>query len=414
MPMGSLKGDSGGRPAAAQPRSLRVRTPSHTHTTHTTRHPLPTPRPRPGGGGRDADRGQPGHAHRPAGPPLLRPAHVPVAAGRQRRAFCRGGGRHGVRRAPPQPQARKGGGRAGRGRLPAAVLPAMAFAVRPLNRARASRAAAAGRITRLPRLPPPLRPRAQHAACHATPLTPPPPHRLRQCMGRMFGFTLDVFSHAPTVAALGLQPLLRADYRRFATDNYTAFNWWGVGVCVWGGGLCLAADAWNFLPAPCAPPPPIPLPFPLPPILHPVPPTRKRYNVVGAAHRGFTYAVASGLYTAALWIGGGQARAPPLPPPVSSAPSRACAARRRAPSATCTNRRASHPSAPPPPPPSPAGPCWLLFYWRPGGCPSLHPRGAARHQDGGFSSCVCAHAFARAEANGCCWVRRRRQPHSTF
>jgi hypothetical protein len=48
--------------------------------------------------------------------------------------------------------------------------------------------------------------------------------RLRQCMGRMYGFTLDVFTHVSTVVALGLQGLLSADYRRFAQDNFACFT----------------------------------------------------------------------------------------------------------------------------------------------------------------------------------------------
>ena len=43
-------------------------------------------------------------------------------------------------------------------------------------------------------------------------------------MGRMYGFTLDVFSHVSTVVALGLQDLLAADYRRFAADNFACFT----------------------------------------------------------------------------------------------------------------------------------------------------------------------------------------------
>lgn len=43
-------------------------------------------------------------------------------------------------------------------------------------------------------------------------------------MGRMFGFTLDMFSHIGSVTGLGLQPLLRDNYRLFAADNYANFN----------------------------------------------------------------------------------------------------------------------------------------------------------------------------------------------
>lgn len=53
------------------------------------------------------------------------------------------------------------------------------------------------------------------------------PYRVRQSLGRMFGFSLDVFSKMDAVGALGLEGRLLADYKSFATDYFRC----GVGFC---------------------------------------------------------------------------------------------------------------------------------------------------------------------------------------
>lgn len=45
--------------------------------------------------------------------------------------------------------------------------------------------------------------------------------KVRQSLGRMFGFTLDAFGQISTVAALNLEPRLVSDYRLFARDYFT-------------------------------------------------------------------------------------------------------------------------------------------------------------------------------------------------
>jgi len=44
--------------------------------------------------------------------------------------------------------------------------------------------------------------------------------KVRQSLGRMFGFSLDVFSKMDAVGALGLEGRLLADYRSFARDYF--------------------------------------------------------------------------------------------------------------------------------------------------------------------------------------------------
>lgn len=44
--------------------------------------------------------------------------------------------------------------------------------------------------------------------------------KVRQSLGRMFGFSLDVFSKMDAVGALGLEGRLLADYRCFADDYF--------------------------------------------------------------------------------------------------------------------------------------------------------------------------------------------------
>lgn len=44
--------------------------------------------------------------------------------------------------------------------------------------------------------------------------------RVRQSLGRMFGFSLDVFSKIEAVGALGLEGRLLADYKCFARDYF--------------------------------------------------------------------------------------------------------------------------------------------------------------------------------------------------
>jgi ABC-type bacteriocin/lantibiotic exporter with double-glycine peptidase domain len=43
---------------------------------------------------------------------------------------------------------------------------------------------------------------------------------VRQSLGRMFGFSLDVWSKVDAVGALGLESRLVADYRSFAADYF--------------------------------------------------------------------------------------------------------------------------------------------------------------------------------------------------
>jgi ABC-type bacteriocin/lantibiotic exporter with double-glycine peptidase domain len=83
--------------------------------------------------------------------------------------------------------------------------------------------------------------------------------RVRQALGRMFGFTLDAFSKVDTVGALGLEHRLVADYKGFATDYFQAS--WAMNVSLhahrafttalgaglrltllWCGGAALFAD----------------------------------------------------------------------------------------------------------------------------------------------------------------------------
>eukprot|EP00884_Botryococcus_braunii_P000803 jgi/Botrbrau1/10723/Bobra.357_1s0024.1 len=45
--------------------------------------------------------------------------------------------------------------------------------------------------------------------------------KVRQSLGRMFGFTLDAFGQITTVAALNLEPRLVSDYRLFARDYFS-------------------------------------------------------------------------------------------------------------------------------------------------------------------------------------------------
>jgi hypothetical protein len=44
--------------------------------------------------------------------------------------------------------------------------------------------------------------------------------RVRQSLGRMFGFTLDTFSKMDLVGSLGLEQRLWIDYKHFASDYF--------------------------------------------------------------------------------------------------------------------------------------------------------------------------------------------------
>ena len=44
--------------------------------------------------------------------------------------------------------------------------------------------------------------------------------RVRQSLGRMFGFTLDIFSKIDLVGSLGLEHRLWLDYKHFASDYF--------------------------------------------------------------------------------------------------------------------------------------------------------------------------------------------------
>lgn len=45
--------------------------------------------------------------------------------------------------------------------------------------------------------------------------------RVRQSLGRMFGFSLDIFSKMDTVGCLGLESRLLGDYTYFARDYFS-------------------------------------------------------------------------------------------------------------------------------------------------------------------------------------------------
>jgi hypothetical protein len=79
--------------------------------------------------------------------------------------------------------------------------------------------------------------------------------KMRQSMGRTFGFNLDIFTNIGTVASLGISNLLQSDYARFASDV-------AAGTC--------------------------------------------RLALMGSAHRCFTTAMASAMRLLFLWQGGYQ------------------------------------------------------------------------------------------------------------
>lgn len=51
-----------------------------------------------------------------------------------------------------------------------------------------------------------------------TPLAPL--QKVRQALGRMFGFTLDTFSKIETVSSLGLEMKMLNDYRSYSRDYF--------------------------------------------------------------------------------------------------------------------------------------------------------------------------------------------------
>ena len=50
--------------------------------------------------------------------------------------------------------------------------------------------------------------------------------KVRQALGRMFGFTLDAFSKIETVASLGLEMRMLRDYQLYALDYFRCGKLW--------------------------------------------------------------------------------------------------------------------------------------------------------------------------------------------